>query len=165
MKTLSALLVAALFLVTTPFALARAVPNTSFAVDALVTDGKKSKEVESSLNFAETSFKTVAKNNVLVKEFNYADVQAADYSYAKKPLLSTGGKVASVIFLGVFALPLLFQKKKQHWLTIRTEKDYVVMKLDKDNFRQILSEFEVRKVSIKTVDEDSAEKAEKKKGD
>lgn len=52
-------------------------------------------------------------------------------------------------------------KKKQHWLSIRTEKDYVVLKLDKENFRQIQNEFQIRKVAVTTV-EDTEKKKDKK---
>ena len=49
-------------------------------------------------------------------------------------------------------------KKKQHWLSVRTENDYVVMRLDKNNYRQIINEFETHQVAVKTVDEDESKK-------
>lgn len=88
----------------------------------------------------------------------YSDVTTADYSYSKKPLLSTGGAVAMAILTGLLVLPFLFMKTKQHWITVRTANDYVVMKLDKQNFRQIQSEFEIKKVKVTTIDEDVKKK-------
>jgi hypothetical protein len=160
-KFVSFILAMSIFAVTTPFAIAQT--SSQFEVNALVSDGKKSKEVDSTLTFSETSFKVSnKKTQVAIKEFNYADVKSADYSYAKKPLLSTGGAVAMAIFTGLLVLPFLFMKKKQHWLSVRTESDYVVMRLDKKNYRQIMNEFEIHKVEIKTVDEEAEKKKDKK---
>ncbi len=158
MKVLSFILVVSIFAVSTPFALAG---NASFKIEALVSDSKKSKEVNSTLSFGENSFKVVSdKTGVISKEFNYSDVKSADYSHSKKPMLSTGGAVAMAILTGLIVVPFLFMKKKQHWLSVRSESDYIVMKLDKENFRQIQNEFEIHKVPISTVKEED----EKKKG-
>jgi hypothetical protein len=162
MKIISMFLCACMLAVSVPFALAFNTTNSTFKVDTLVNDGKKSKDVDSYLTFSENSFKSVnKKTGAIIKEFNYADIVAADYSYAKKPLLSTGGAVAMAIFTGLLVLPFLFVKKKQHWISVRTENDYAVMRLNKEDYRQILNEFEIRKVSVKTVDEDSDKKGKK----
>ena len=162
MKIITVFLCFCIMSVSMPFALAQTKTDTSFKVNTLVTDGKKSKEEDSTLKFSEDSFSSVMrKNNTVIKEFNYADVVSADYSYAKKPLLSTGGAVAMAIFTGLLVLPFLFMKKKQHWISVRTANDYVVMRLDKDNFRQIINEFEVHKIPVKTIDEEAAKKDKK----
>ena len=161
MKFLSFVLVVCVFTVSTPFALAQ---QSTFKVEGLVSNGKKSKEVPSTLSFQESSVKVVSKKaGELSKEFNYADIKAADYSYSQKPLLSTGGAIATAVLLGLVVIPFLFMKKKQHWLSVRTEKDYIVLKLDKENFRQIQNEFQVHKVAVTTVEEDKAKEKEKKK--
>jgi len=165
MKITSILLCFCILVVSTRISLAQTTTETTFKVNTLVSNGKKSKEQDSSLKFSESSFSTTnQKTKAVIKEFNYADVVTADYSYAKKPLLSTGGAVAMAILTGLIVIPFLFAKKKQHWLTVRTGNDYVVMRLDKDNFRQIINEFETHKVAVKTIDEDSS-KDKKKKGD
>ena len=159
MRFLSLILVVSIFAVTTPFALAT---TSTFKVEGLVSNGKKSKEVPSTLTFSDNSFSiTSKKSGELNKEFNYADVKAADYSYSQKPLLSTGGAIATAVLLGIVVIPFLFMKKKQHWLSIRTEKDYIVLKLDKENFRQIQNEFQIRNVAVTTV-EDTEKKKDKK---
>lgn len=163
MKITSIFLCLCLLTISVQHAFAQA--NTSFKVDTLVSNGKKSKEESSTLSFSEASFKSsMRKGGATIKEFNYADVKTADYSYSKKPLLSTGGAVAMAVLTGLIVLPFLFMKKKQHWLSVRTETDYVVMRLDGDNFRQVINEFEVHKVAVKTLDEDENSK-DKKKGD
>ena len=157
MKLVSLLLAICIFTVTSQVALAQS--SKAFKIKALVSSGKKSKELDSTLSFSETSFKVVSnKQGMLDKQFNFSDVKSADYSYSKKPLLSTGGAVAMAILTGLIVLPFLFMKKKQHWMTVRTDKDYVVMKLDKENFRQIQSEFEIKGVKVATLDEDDKKK-------
>lgn len=167
MKFTALLLVFCFFTLSTQFTLAQTASIPTFQVKTLVSDGKKSKEKDSKLTFSETSFRVAEKKNaVIIKEFNYADVKVADYSYAKKPLVSTTGAVVGTILLGPLFLVTLFIKKKQHWLSIRTENDYVVMKLEKENFRQITNEFEIRKVKITTVNEDeNSDKKDKEKKD
>ncbi|MEK7724679.1 MAG: hypothetical protein AAB336_10050 [Acidobacteriota bacterium] len=163
MKIVSLILIFSIWLVTThPIPAQTNVP--SFEIDTLVSNGKKSDQVESMIYFQESTVKnTNKKSKSIIKEFNYADIKAADYSYAKKPLLSTTGAVVSVVLLGLFALPFMFMKKKQHWLTLRTESDYVVLRLDKNNFRQILNELEIRKVKVTTVNEDEDSNKKEKK--
>jgi hypothetical protein len=161
MKITSVLLCLCILTVSVHFAFAQTSAQ-SFKVNSLVSNGKKSKEIGSTLTFSENSFKSVnKKTGAVIKEFNYADVVSADYSYAKKPLLSTGGAVAMAILTGLIVIPFLFAKKKQHWLSVRTADDYVVMRLDKENFRQIMNEFEIRKIAVKTIDEESEKKKEK----
>ncbi|CAN5572166.1 MAG: hypothetical protein ACR2M8_09410 [Pyrinomonadaceae bacterium] len=157
MRFVSLIVIFSIFVVTSQIALARV--SSTFKVETLVSEGKKSKEVNSTLNFGDKSFRLVSNKPGLVsKEMTYSEIKTADYSYSKKPLLSTGGAVAMAILTGLIVLPFLFMKKKQHWLTVRTDNDYAVMKLDKENFRQIQSEFEIKKVKITTLNEDDNKK-------
>lgn len=162
MKTITAFLCFCIFSVSMPFALAQTKADTTFKVNTLVSNGKKSKEESSTLKFSENSFSSLMrKNGTTIKEFNYSDVVSADYSYSKKPILSTGGAVAMAIFTGLLVVPFLFVKKKQHWISVRTANDYVVMRLDKNSFRQVINEFETHKVAVKTVDEEDEKKDKK----
>jgi hypothetical protein len=151
MKILSTLLVAALLCVSTPFAFARS-NAASYKVEMLVTKGDDTKEEGSTLTFSENSLRVASKKNAsIAKEFNYKDVKSADYSFSKKPMWKTGA--VSALFIGVFALPIFFMKSKSHWLTVRTEKDYAILKLEGDNHRQILAELETHGVKVETVKE------------
>lgn len=161
MKILTFLAAFSLLLVTSHVTLSQT--PASYKTNLLVTEGKKSKEVKADIAFGETSVKVSStKPGVTAKEFMYSDISGADYSYSKKPLLSTGGAIATAILLGVFVLPFLFMKKKQHWLTIKGKEDFSVMRLDKENFRQIKSELEVRKIVVTTINEDSKESKDSK---
>lgn len=159
MKILSLFLVLAVICVSTPFALANA--RASYEVSMLVSKGDDTKEENSRLTFSENSLKVVSKKNAAIsKELNYADVKSADYSFSKKPMWKTG--VATALILGVFALPFFFMKSKAHWLTVRTEKDFAVLKLEGDNYRQVLAEMETHGVKIETIkEEDSKDKKDK----
>jgi hypothetical protein len=164
MRLISCLIILAILFVTTPFTFA--LNNSVYEAEMLVKDGKKSKELNSTLTFRNNSF-TIAPNKDKYKgegkTFDYGSISAADYSFSKKPLLSTGGSVATVILLGIAALPFLFMKKKRHWLTVRNESEFAVIKLQKSNFRQVLAEFETHKVKINTVEEDENEDKENQK--
>ena len=53
---------------------------------------------------------------------------------------------ASLIFppLLLGALPMAFSKHRRHWLTIRTDKDFAVLKVSKRNRKLILPTLETR---------------------
>ena len=74
-------------------------------------------------------------------------------------MLSVGGAVATALLVSVLiGIPLLFVKKKNHWVTIRTENEFAVLKLGRSNFRQILAEFETHGVKVNHVEEKKKEK-------
>ncbi len=69
-------------------------------------------------------------------------------------MLSIGGAVATAILIGaIFAVPFLFIKKKKHWMTVRSDDKYAVIKLGDRNFRQIVAEFETRGVKVADLKE------------
>lgn len=144
---------------TTPVALAA---DAVYAVELVVTEGKKSVETDADITFKEGTFTIVPDKAGFAsqaKELSYADLKRADYSYAKKPMLSGGGAVATALLVGfIFALPFLFIKKKKHWMTVQTEKDFAVIKLGDRNHRQIIAEFETHGVKVETVVEEKDKK-------
>ena len=75
---------------------------------------------------------------------------------AKHKFLETNATALLVGF--IFAIPFLFIKKKNHWLSIQTEKEFAVIKLDGSNYRQIVAEFETHGVKVNTVKEDEKKK-------
>ncbi len=134
----------------------------TYEVELVVTEGKKSVETDAVLTINEDTFRVEPDKQSFkssAKEFRFKDIKTADYSHAKKPMLSGGGAVATAILLGVFVLPFLFMKKKKHWMTVQTEKEFAVIKLGDNNHRQIVAEFETHGVKVNTVTE------EKKKGE
>lgn len=141
---------------TTPFVLA-----TDYEVELVVPDGKKSKETDAVLSINANDFQVMPDKQSFRqhgKTFAFSDIKTADYSYSKKPMLSGGGAVATAILLGVFVVPFLFMKKKNHWLSIQTEKEFAVLKLDNSNYRAIIAEFETHGVTVKELEEGKEKK-------
>jgi hypothetical protein len=154
MKITSILLCFCILLTFAQFASAQT--TVTFKVKTLVSDGKKSKQNNSTIKFLETSFSNnQRRKGVIIQEFNYTDIIAADYSYSEKPVLSSGGAIAATLLFGALAIPFLFMKKKEHWLSVRTNDDYLVMKLNRSSYKKILNEFAAHKVEVKNIDEDS----------
>lgn len=154
MKKLSTGLMTLVFLLaTTPFALA-----TDYDIEMVVPDGKKSKETDAVLRTNEENFQIVIEKSKFKeheKSFDYSNLKVADYSYSKKPMLSGGGAVATALLVGfIFALPFLFIKKKNHWLTVQDDKNFAVLKLDGSNYRAILADLRTRGVEVKEVEEE-----------
>lgn len=129
----------------------------NYEVELVVTEGKKSVETDAVLSIKETTFRVEPDKQSFkssAKEFSYKDIKTADYSYAKKPMLSGGGAVATAILLGVFVVPFLFMKKKKHWITVQTETEFAVIKLGDNNHRQIVAEFQTHGIKVNTVSEE-----------
>lgn len=153
-RSLAFAAVFSLFVVTSAFA--QTTPK-NYEVELVVTEGKKSVETDAVLTIKEDTVRVEPDKQSFkssAKEFAYKDIKTADYSFAKKPMLSGGGAVATAILLGVFVLPFLFMKKKKHWITVQTEKEFAVIKLGDNNHRQIVAEFETHGVKVNTVTEE-----------
>jgi len=155
-QIVSAIVVVSLFVVTSAFAQSKA--PTTYDVELVVPEGKKSVETDADITFTETGFKVVpdkAKYSDQTKQFLYTDVKQADHSFSKKPMLSGGGAIATALLVGfIFAIPFLFIKKKKHWMTVQTEKEFAVIKLGDQNFRPIIAEFETRGVKVNDLKEE-----------
>ena len=161
-----AMLVAFCLITVTSHAVLAQAPVKNYEVELVVSEGKKSLETDAVLAISERTFTVVPDKAAFkpsAKEFAFADIKSADYSFAKKPMLSGGGAVATAILLGLFVLPFLFMKKKKHWMTIQTEKEFAVIKLGDNNHRQIVAEFETHGVKVNTIDEEVEKKKEKAK--
>lgn len=118
-------------------------------VELLVPNGDKVSEKSVRLSFLADSLQieTTGKEKI-VKTFKYSEIKDAEYSYSKNPRWKTGLGLgaASVLFppLLLIAIPVGFSKHRRHWLTIRTENDFAVLKLSKSNRKIILPAFETK---------------------
>lgn len=152
MKIISIFLCFSLLIVSASPALAQTGGTAIFKVNALVSGKKKPKQESSRIKFSENSFSVIkGKNGAIIKEFSYADIKAVDYSYSSKPFLSPRMQFAAQMIFSIYAIPLMFIKKKEHWLAIRTEDDFIVLKL-KGKREQIMKEFENHKIAVQTSD-------------
>ena len=75
-----------------------------------------------------------------LKKFAYTAIASADYSFSKHPRWKSG--VGAAVAVGVFAIPIFFMKGKKHWYTVQTEEDFAVLRLDKNNYRQVTAAVE-----------------------
>lgn len=111
-------------------------------VKLMVNTGEKAEEQDAVLRFEEDAIAIYGRGRTLLKRLPYAGIAGAEYSYAKSPRWKSG--IGLTIAFGVFALPVFFMKGKKHWLTIAAEKDFAVLRLDKNNYKLILPAFEAR---------------------
>jgi hypothetical protein len=128
-------------------------------VELLVPNGKETDEKSVVLIFNEDSMSIEAENSSLKKTFNYAEIKGAEYSYSKNPRWKTGLglSAAAIIFPPILlvSIPLGFSKHRRHWLTIRTDDDFAVLKLSKSNRKFIIPTFETKSgVKVEALGED-----------
>ena len=128
-------------------------------IELLVRNGNKADEKSVTVTFSADAMTIDAKNSALKKTFVYSEIKSAEYSYSKNPRWKTGLGLgaASVVFppLLLIAIPLGFSKHRRHWLTVRTENDYAVLKLSKSTRKLFIPTFETKSgVKVEAVGED-----------
>lgn len=158
MKKIAFLLIAVFFANANAIVLAQTAERFS-KIELLVQNGENVNEKSVVVTFNENSMSVKAENSSLEKTFNYADIKSAEYSYSKNPRWKTGLGLgaASILFppLLLVAIPLGFSKHRRHWLTVRTENDYAVLKLSKSTRKLFIPAFETKSgVKVEAVGED-----------
>lgn len=147
---LLALLLAISFAPKTLAQTAAAQSQTTFEkIEMLISEDGKLREVEVKIRFENDSvIIESAKNGTVLKKFANGEFKSAEYSYTKSPRWKSGLALgaASVAFfpLAFIAIPLGFSKHRRHWLTVRTEKDYAVLKIGKSVRKIFMPAFEVQ---------------------
>ncbi|QYO68056.1 hypothetical protein [Leptolyngbya sp. 7M] len=77
--------------------------SSVYAVELVVTEGKKSVETDAEITFGDSTVRLEPdKQNYKgsSKEFAYSEIKNVDYSYAKKPMFSGGGAIATALLVG-----------------------------------------------------------------
>ncbi|MGD9564443.1 MAG: hypothetical protein AB7F88_19520 [Pyrinomonadaceae bacterium] len=144
-------------LVHVPFGLSQAGPNR-YEVEILTNPnpGKKdTRQVNAVLIFDTEGLRIQSRrSNEVFKDFKYSEIKSAEHSFTRKPRFSVSRStaIALTVFTGLpfFLLP---GRKEKHWLTIVTDGDFAVMKIENDNYRMIKNEFVVRKIDITSFNE------------
>lgn len=122
-------------------------PEVFDKIEMLSPDGNKIREIDVRIHLKEDSIEIESvRTRELVKKMTYSEIRSAEYSYTKNPRWKTGlglGATA-VIFppILLIAIPLGFSKHRRHWLTVRTENDYAVLKLSKGTRKVFIPSFE-----------------------
>lgn len=117
-------------------------------------DGKDTREVNAVLVFEKDALKiTSRRSRETFKEYKYSDIKYVEHSFSKMPQPSIFSR--SRLLTGILLSdPLLFPRKEKHWLTILTEEDFVVLKIENDNYRLLKMEFLVRDLDLVELNED-----------
>ena len=153
-RVVTLIVVVSIFMVASSFAQTA----RNYDVELAVSKDKKSVMTDATLSFDGTTLKIVPEKASMkenTKQFAYTDIKQADQSYSKKPMLSGGGAIATALLVGfIFALPFLFIKKKKHWMTIQTEKEFAVMQLGDNNWREISAELQTHNVKVNDLKEE-----------
>ena len=129
-------------------------------IEMLEADGKKIRETDVRVVFEETRMRILSSSSgAVIKEWQYDTVTSAEYSYSKNPRWKTGlGLGAAGLLLPpllLIAIPIGFTKHRRHWVTIRTENDFVVLKVSKSIRKIFMPTLETRtSVSIKALGDD-----------
>ena len=97
--------------------------------------GTKKQDVETTVAFDKSAFWLLDPNGKTLKAFPYSSIKAAEYSYSKSPRWKNVGSGAPLVTTG---------SGNKHWLMVQTQSDYVLIALDKDNYRSVVVAFEVR---------------------
>ena len=167
MKSTSLALLLAVVLGCAPTGVAQEKPSKAAdvfeKVEMLVPRGDETERVKVRLRLGADSLVVESrKTGAVLKTLPYGEIKGAEYSYSKHPRWKAGVGTAagSLLVAPLFllalpiAIPLAFSKSKRHWLTVRGERDYVVLKLEKDSRKLILPAFEVRSgVSVEALGE------------
>ena len=94
------------------------------------------------LRFEDEAIVIRAKSGAVLKTIPYKSVNTAEYSYSKSRRWKSGTALAvafgAFLIPVFFAIPVFFMKGKKHWLTIGADKDFSVLRLDKNNYKRIL---------------------------
>jgi hypothetical protein len=125
-----------------PAAPARATETFS-KVKMLQQAGEKVREVDVVLELGADRLVIRGAGGVgVVKSIGYQSIAAATYSQSRHPRWKEG--IGAAVAVGVFATPIFFLKGTKHWLTVQSPEDFVVLRLDKNNYRLILPALEAR---------------------
>jgi serine/threonine-protein kinase len=124
-------------------------------VKLLEQAGDKVREVDVMLELGPDRLLVRGESGVgVIKSLSYQSMSAATYSQSKHPRWKEG--VGAAVAFGVFATPIFFMKGTKHWLTVQSPEEFLVLRLDKNNYRLILPALETR--SGKPVDISREEK-------
>ncbi len=114
--------------------------------------GKDTREVNAVLEFGKETLKiTSRRKKEIFKEFKYSDIKYIEHSYSKTPLVTAATRTAVLALLT--GLPLFFSENEKHWLTLGTDSDFAVLKIENDNYRLLKMEFLVRNFEVINVNE------------
>lgn len=115
--------------------------------------GKDTREVNAIMVFEKDALQiTSRRKREIFKQFKYSEIKYIEHSFSKTPLPSVATR--SLILGAIFSDPFIYPRKEKHWLTVLTEDDFVVLKIENDNYRLLKMEILVRDLELIEVNED-----------
>ena len=129
-------------------------------IELLESAGDKIRETSVRVVFENGVIRMTSRSNgSVLKEWTYDQIKSAEYSYSKNPRWKTGLGLgaAGIVFppLLLIAIPVGFTKHRRHWVTIRTDNDFAVLKIGKSVRKVFMPTFETRtSVTIKALGDD-----------
>ena len=117
-------------------------PPLVFDAKALVPDGSKQKERDAKLLLSDGKITVTADNKVLWNAVPYGAVETVSYSNSKQPLWNSPDGPAPVLKVGGGAFG--FMKGGRHWVSLRTPDSVVVLRVEAEQVRPLLTAFEER---------------------
>ena len=134
--------------------------DTFYNIELMQANGDNLRETSVRVVFDENAMRVISRSNgAVMKEWSYVDIKSAEYSYTKNPRWKTGIGLgaAGLLFppLLLIAIPIGFTKHRRHWVTIRTDNDYAVLKVGKGIRKLFMPAFETRtSVPIRALGDD-----------
>jgi len=118
-------------------------------IEFIQANGDSLRETDVRIEFDDTTMRVLRRSNrTVLKEWSYSEIQSAEYSYTKNPRWKTGIGLGAAAFLFpplfLIAIPVGFTKHRRHWITIRTDNDYAVLKVGKGVRKLFMPAFETR---------------------
>ena len=145
-----------IFLILILSSVAAAQTVSRYEVEMLKNSDKGSKdtrEINSVLIFEKESIRIDSRRKKeTFKEIKYSDIKYVEHSYSQAPEFTDSTRdLVLAMFTGGWTF--LLRKPEKHWVTILSEKDFVVLKVENDNYRLIKMEFLVRDFEVMNVNE------------
>jgi hypothetical protein len=114
--------------------------------------GRDTREVNAVIIFEKDAVRIISRRNrQTFKLIKYAEIESVTHSYSKGPLAN--GNAASVV-AALLVGPWWLIREDKHWLTIVAGDEFAVLKIENDNFRMLIPEFQIRGFDVTNVNED-----------
>jgi hypothetical protein len=114
----------------------------AFDAKALVGEGQKQREQDAQILFADGKVTVTAGNKDILHSVPYSGVVSVSYSRGRDPLWNSPEGPAPVAKMGGGAFG--FIRGERHWIALRTRNNFVVLRLQDVQIKQVLGALEER---------------------
>jgi hypothetical protein len=118
------------------------VPPMAFDAKALVGAGQRQRERDAQILLADGKVTVTAGNKDILHSVPYSGVMSVSYSRGRDPLWNSPEGPAAVARMGGGRLG--FIRGERHWIALRTKDNFVVLRLQDAQIRQVLGALQER---------------------